>query len=204
MRKITTASLSLMATIFIGPAWADVGTVQVQQTQSDLSDQYVIVHPPANDAHGLFSIIGTSKELKFFTLGNGLSMTNNVINASGPSVGAPTSRSVSIATAYQATDTSKPAIVTVTVDSTATLTLTGGTTNAGEIRIGSTNAVATGGGMLLAPYSHALTGTVVVGVSMSIPKPQTYTFVLPAGWYFAVRQTAGTISITSAFDQALQ
>lgn len=119
------------------------------------------------------------------------------------SSGAPNSRSLSLATAYQATDVSKPALVTVDLTSTAVINLSGGQTHSADIIIGSTNAVASGTGTVVGRYSNASTGTVVVGLSMSTTEANTVSFVLPIGWYFAVRQTSGTVTITSAFDQSL-
>lgn len=127
--------------------------------------------------------------------------------ATGPqgpgAIGAPTSRSLNLSTAYQATDPSKPAVLTVNITSTATLTISGGQTNSAEVLIGSTTAVASGTGSAVGRYSNALTGTVLIGVSLDTTQLESFSFALPAGWYFAVRQTAGTVTITSAFDQPI-
>lgn len=130
---------------------------------------------------------------------------NDLTNKPALTVGAPTSRSVSLATAYQATDTSKPAIVTVNLLSTPTITLLGGgTTNIGEVRIGSNSTVSSGGGTAVGAYKTSLTGTLVLGVAITMDALSTTTFALPAGWYFAVRQTTGTgLSVSSAFDQSI-
>lgn len=117
--------------------------------------------------------------------------------------GSPSSRSLSLATAYQATTTAKPAVVTVNLSSTASLSLTGGTSNTADVVIGSTNAVASGTGTLICRYANTNTGALTVGLALSTTAASTCTFALPAGWYFAVRQTAGTITITSAFDQVV-
>lgn len=120
-----------------------------------------------------------------------------------PTISSPTSRSLSLATAYQATDNTKPAVVTINVSSTATITLTSGTTNTSAIVIGSTSGVASGTGSAICPYTNSQTGTLVVGANLSTISTSQCTFVLPAGWFFAVRQTAGTVSISSAFDQSM-
>lgn len=117
--------------------------------------------------------------------------------------GTPTTRSVSLATAYQATNSAKPSVVTITVTSTATFSLSGGTTNTASILIGSTSGVATGTGSVVGSYTNSVTGTIAVGLNMSSQSQQTYTLVLPAGWFFAVRQTGGTVSVSSAFDQSI-
>lgn len=122
-------------------------------------------------------------------------------SVSSPNFGAPTSRILALATAYQATDNTKPAVVTINLTSTANFSLVGGTTNSADIVIGSTNAVAGGTGTIIGKYSNSVTGTIAVGLNMNSASAVSYTLALPLGWYFAVRQTAGTVSITSAFDQ---
>jgi hypothetical protein len=119
------------------------------------------------------------------------------------SVGAPNTRSVSLSTAYQASNSAKPCQVTVNLSSTASLTLTTGTTNTALVIIGSTSAVASGTGTQVGSYSNSLTGSLVVGLNISTSSTQTVSFVLPAGWYFAVVPQTGTVNVASAFDQSL-
>lgn len=119
------------------------------------------------------------------------------------SFGSPNSRSLSLATAYQSTDNTKPSVVAVNLTSTATLSLTGGTTNTATVVIGSTNAVASGTGTVICNYNNASTGTLTIGLALSQVAASTCMFALPTGWYFAVRQIAGTVTITSGFDQAV-
>ena len=123
----------------------------------------------------------------------------------GPSAfGIPTARTLSLATAYQATDPTKPAMVTVSLQSTSSFSLIGISNNEGSILVGSTNAVASGTGSAVGVYKNNLGGGLVVGVSVTSQAANTYTFALPAGWYFSIRQTAGTgLSIVSAFDQTV-
>lgn len=117
--------------------------------------------------------------------------------------GTQNARSLSLATAYQATDPTKPAVVIINLTSTANFSLTGGTTNTASIIAGSTNAVASGTGSAVGSYTNSNTGTIAVGLNQNTAQGDGFTFILPAGWYFAIRQTAGTVSIVSAFDQAL-
>lgn len=113
-------------------------------------------------------------------------------------VGAPTTRTVSLATAYQCTTSTKPCAVTVTMSCPLTLSILAGATCAGEVRIGSTNAVATGGGTNVAPIQRNASG--IVGLSTN--DYETKTIIVPAGWYFAVRQITGTgMAIIAAYDQ---
>lgn len=115
----------------------------------------------------------------------------------------PNIRSLSLATAYQATDVTKPAQVTVNLNSSAALSLAAGTTNSADILIGSTSAVASGTGTVIAKYSNSLTGLLVVGLALNTASAYTANFSLPTGWFFAIRQTSGTVTITSAYDQAV-
>lgn len=118
-------------------------------------------------------------------------------------VGSPNSRSLSLATAYQCTSTTVPCVVTINISSTASITLTTGTTNSAVVTVGSTTGVATGTGTNICSYTNSQTGTLVVGANLSTVSTTSCVSLLPAGWYFAVRQTAGTVSITSAFDQSV-
>lgn len=119
------------------------------------------------------------------------------------SFGTPTTRTLSLATAYQATTTTKPTVVTINLTSTAALSLTGGTTNTADVVIGSTNAVASGTGTVICRHANSNTGALTVGLALSTIQTSTCTIALPTGWYFAVRQTAGTVTITSAYDQSV-
>lgn len=138
-------------------------------------------------------------------IGTGLSFSSNTLNVTQtpPTIGSPNSRSLSFGTAYQATTSTKPAVVTVNLSSTASLTLGGGTTNTAVVYMGSTTSVNVGTGTAIGTYSNAFTGTVVIGVALSNASTQTVTFALPAGWYFAVLQSAGSVTVSSAFDQSV-
>lgn len=117
--------------------------------------------------------------------------------------GTPTARSIAAATAYQATDPTKPAIVSINLTSTASISLTGGTSNAAQVIIGATNAVASGTGTVIGLYSNTNTGALTIGLALSTISAVPVTFTLPAGWFFAFRITSGAVTATSAFDQAV-
>ena len=116
----------------------------------------------------------------------------------------PVSRTIALSTAYQNTDPSRSALYTVNITSASTMSLGGTVTNEGGIWIGSTNGVASGTGSRVGEYKNALGGAVVIGVNLSTTQAQPYTFLVPKGWYFAVRPTVGAISIVSAFEQPLK
>lgn len=122
----------------------------------------------------------------------------------GPStISSPNTRTLSLATAYQCTDNMKPCIVVINLQSTATISLSGGTTNTGNALIGSTNGVASGTGTILCAYTNSNTGALTIGLNLSTIATSQCTLSVPIGWFFAIRQIAGTVTITSAFDQSL-
>lgn len=118
-------------------------------------------------------------------------------------IGAPNSLTLALGTAYQATNPAKPAMVTINLTSTSSLTLTAGVTASADIVIGSTAAVASGTGSVVGKYANGLTGALVVGLAINAIQSGPVTIPLPTGWYYAVRQTAGSVTIVSAFDQAV-
>lgn len=95
-------------------------------------------------------------------------------------------------------------MVTITLQSQSSISLSGTSNNEGAITLGTTNAVATGVGTNVATYKNNLGGGLVVGLSITSQQANTYTVAVPAGYFFAVRQTAGTgLQIVSAFEQAV-
>lgn len=137
----------------------------------------------------------------------GMTGANGSTGATGPagpaSIGLPNSRTMALNTAYQPTDTTKAAIVNINLTSTANLSLTGGTTNTATVYLGSTNAVASGTGTAICSYSNASTGTLTIGLNTNAVAASTCSFLVPAGWFWAARNSSGTVAITSTFDQAL-
>lgn len=114
----------------------------------------------------------------------------------------PTIRTpIAKATAYQALNPLKPAIITITLNATSNSTLTIATNNAANIIIGSTMAVATGTGTIVGKYNNTLS----VGVLVSTGIANTYTVALPIGWYFAILNASGTTGVTidSVLDQSV-
>lgn len=117
--------------------------------------------------------------------------------------GTPNVRTLSLSTAYQAMDPTRPAVVTVNLTSTATISLSGGATNGANVLAGATSGVASGTGSVMCVYANSNTGALTLGLNLSTISATTCTIALPAGWYFAIRTTSGTVTITSAFDQSV-
>lgn len=118
-------------------------------------------------------------------------------------IGTPNTRTIAFATAYQATNNAKPALIMVSLTSTSGLTLGGGTTASANIIIGATSAVASGTGTVLGSYSNGLTGALVVGLAINAIQTTPITIPLPTGYFFALIITAGTPAVVSAFDQSI-
>lgn len=118
----------------------------------------------------------------------------------------PTLRTpINKATAYQAIVSNKPAIIMITLSSTSSFSLTGNVSNEANIIMGSTNAVASGTGLVMAKYANVLGGGLVVGVSVTNKSTQTYTINLPAGYFFAILNANNTTGVTidSVFEQTI-
>lgn len=121
-----------------------------------------------------------------------------------PVVGAPTSRTLALATAYQCTNTARSCFVVITLQSQSSISLSGTSNNEGAVTVGATNAVSSGTGTNIATYKNNLGGTLVVGLVINSLQANTYTVAVPPGWFFAVRQTAGSgLQIASAFEQSI-
>lgn len=129
------------------------------------------------------------------------------VGATGPAgpttVGTANSRTLALGTALQATDNTKPAVFTITLTSTASFSLSGGTTNNADVVIGTTSGIGTSGGQTLGKYSNSITGTIAVGLNMNSVMTNTYTVHIPTGGWVAVRLTSGTVTASLAWDQSL-
>lgn len=140
---------------------------------------------------------------------NGTNGTNGATGATGATggftaYGQPATRTFALATAYQCSDNTKPCLLTVTLTSTASITLTAGTTNTADVVIGTTSGIATSGGTRIAQYSNSLTGSLVVGANINTASNSTYTISMPAGGFFAMRQTAGTGGAVTVVNSSVE
>lgn len=110
-------------------------------------------------------------------------------------------RSIAFATAYQATNPAKPAFLKIIIDLTTTVGIGSPQANTVELIIGPTNAVAGGTGTVEDTYRSDLSVTLI---SLGFTGRQALQGILPVGYWWAVRRTAGTgISIISATDRTL-
>lgn len=150
------------------------------------------------NTYNIYSKIGST-----WTLEGNIKGPTGATGPAGPTggftaYGQPTTRTFALATAYQCTDTTKPCVFTITLTSTANLTLTAGTSNTADIVVGTTAGIASSGGVTIAKYSNTLTGTLVVGLALNTNSNASYTINMPAAGYMAIRQTSGTVTVVNS------
>lgn len=121
--------------------------------------------------------------------------------------GAPVARSLTFGTAQQSLVPTKPAFISAVVESTYTVTVAGNQSDTVELRIGPTAADvtnATSASIVVASWKASLTG-IALTVGLAIADRGQLSAMLPVGWYFALRRTAGTTAaIVSAVDQPMR
>lgn len=121
--------------------------------------------------------------------------------------GQPVARTVALGNAYQASDPTKPSIVTLNINSVSSNSLLSSAQaqQKGEIIIGSTSLAVTGAtGTKIGLHDNSQGGVLVVGVTITQQQGQSFPIALPIGWYFGARQTTGAnLVVTSAYDQVV-
>lgn len=111
--------------------------------------------------------------------------------------GMPTARTYVVSTAYQATTSTKPAVVTVSPSCAASLTLSGGSTCTMQARVGTAPLNCTSGA-IVATWSNGNTGALTVGLSLQQTVGSPYGINLPAGASFILCPVSGTFTIAAA------
>ena len=125
------------------------------------------------------------------------------VAGAGASPSAPAAMSVAFGTAYQFSEPTKGAHINIMLESNYMTTLAGTSADEVEVRIGPTSAVATGGGSQVASWKTSLTG-IALTVGLGLIQRNPVSFMLPIGWYFAVRRISGnTATIVSTAAQPL-
>ena len=110
-------------------------------------------------------------------------------------------RTLALSTAYQATNTAKPAIVTVSPSCSASLTLAGGTTCTLQARIGAAPLTCSTGAVV-ATWTNGNTGALTVGLSLNQTVGSPYGINVPTGASFILCPTSGTFTVTAAEQSA--
>lgn len=116
----------------------------------------------------------------------------------GLSPGTPAAITVAFGSAVRPADTTKPYIVSVTINAAYNIAVAGTVADVCELWIGPASTVGTTGGTLVSSWGASLTGILtLVGAGIGARGPLTT--LVPAGWYFAIRRTtSGTATIQSA------
>ena len=119
----------------------------------------------------------------------------------GLSPGAPATISVSFNTGTRPADTTKPYVISVTIDAAYSIAVAGTVADVCELWIGPASTIGTTGGTLVSSWKASLTGILtLVGAGIGVRSPLQA--IIPAGWYFAIRRTTtGTATIQSATYQ---
>lgn len=115
--------------------------------------------------------------------------------------GTPNVRSLTVGAAFQATDTTKAAIVTVSPQCTAAITLTAGSTCTLQARVGATG-VTCSTGTVVGTWTNGNTGTLTIGLALNQTMGAPAAINLPAGAFAILCATSGTFTINSAVDQS--
>jgi len=115
--------------------------------------------------------------------------------------GLPAARTLALSTPYQATNTAKPAIVTVSPSCSASLTLAGGTTCTLQARIGAAPLTCSGG-TIVATWTNGNTGALTVGLSLNQIVGTPYGINLPTGASFILCPVSGTFTVSAAEQTA--
>lgn len=134
------------------------------------------------------------------------SLAVNLKGASGNAViGTPNALSPTFGTAYQATDPTKPSLISAMIETVYSITVGNTQSDTVELRIGPVQATVANGsaGTAVATYKNSLTG-ITLSIGMGTINRNQLSAILPTGWYYALRRVVGSIAtITSATDQSL-
>jgi len=111
--------------------------------------------------------------------------------------GDPSTRTLSVSTAYQANDPSKAAVVTVSPQCTNATTVLAASACTMQVRFGTTSGLNCSNGTV----THTWTSTYALGLLLTNASGSPFDVKLGIGRYFILCPTAGTFTITTAVDQ---
>lgn len=119
---------------------------------------------------------------------------------------APGNVSTTFGTVQQALDPSAPAFVSATIDASYTIAVAGSVGDTVELRVGpsATGLAAGTSGYVVSSWRSSLTGLLTL-VGAGTGDRSQLTALIPTGWYYVVRRTAGsTATLTSVVNIALK
>lgn len=211
LRRSLAAGL-LLGVAVISPAYAQLVTISPAQGPKGDTGNTGATGSTGAAATIAVGTVTTLSPGASATVANGGSSSAAIFNfgipqgatgASGANaIGSPATRSLSAGTAVQASDPTKPALVALSLTSTATLSLSGGTTNTATVYVGG-SGVGTSGGTAVCSYANTNTGALTIGLNLSTVATQPCTFGLPTGSYFAFRVSAGTVTAALLTDSSV-
>lgn len=118
----------------------------------------------------------------------------------------PASKAITIGTAAQHSDLTKPFRVSVNVRASQNVTVAGTIADKLELRIGPTSAsvaAAGSGGFSVGVWESGITGIALM-IGAAVQDGGEMVADLPAGWYFSVNRLSGTnASVVSCFTQSM-
>lgn len=201
MKYILTLILALVS------AFAHAGPNDLVINQRNATDNGVIpriMASPVTDSLLFYNT--TTIQPGYLALGSGLSISSGVLNTTPTAAytfnyGAPVVRNLALATSYLATDSTKAAIVTVSPQCTASLSLVTGTTCSLQARIG-TGPLTCSTGSVVATWTNGNTGTLTVGLGLNQTVGAPYGIAVPAGQSFILCAVSGTFTIAASEQSA--
>lgn len=140
-------------------------------------------------------------------IGSGLSYNHSTKTLSASSsqfnLGDPTTRTLSVSTAYQANDPPKAALITLSPTCPATLNLTTGQTCTLTARVSSTTPTCSTGTAFMT-WTNGNTGALTIGLGLTQTVGSPGTIPLGVGRYFILCATSGTFTLGNIMDQTAQ
>lgn len=225
MKKFLALIAAIIATAAIAQVQPYNITLQ-QRNSTDTGYITRPLATPAGSADGMIYYNGTTQLPGYVVLGGGLSIGSGILaatvttspvnadwNASSglaqilnkptiPTItpfnyGAPNVRTLNMATAYQATDPSKAAVVTVSPQCTNTTTLIAASACTMTARVGVAGLTCSTGTVIA-----MWTSTYTLGLVLTNASGSPMDIKLPIGGYFILCSISGTFTINSAVDQS--
>lgn len=195
--------IALAALLLAGLAQAQVQPYNLTIQQRNATDTGYITRAlatPAAGADGMVYYNGTTQLPGYVTMGAGLSVSSGVMSAASPApfnFGTPTSRTLALSTAYQAADTTKAAIITLSPQCTNATTAIAASACTLNARVGIAGITCSTGTVV-----GTWTSTYALGLLLTNTSGSPFDIKLPAGAYFILCATAGTFTINNAVDQS--
>lgn len=184
---------------------AFAGADDINFSQRNSTDTGNINRIPAHPTTpGLLAYDSSTLLPVWVTLGSSLSINSGVLTAAPAApfnFGTPNARTLTVGTAFQATDPTKAAIVTISPQCTAAMTISGGSTCTMQARVG-TSGLTCSSGTVVAQWTNGNTGTLTIGLALNQTVGSPGSINLPIGGFGILCATSGTFTVPAAVDQS--